>query len=230
MEHWSIKVTDENWSAISNYFTKKIGTDYYTLSKKQGFVNFFLNSHNNRKQTPSFNVERTFLSQLPRYTEITIEQFKQISGEMNEQKISRKDLLSLRDISKCPEWKLNIEKYLLKSVFQKEDFLLVIDPKDLEYLQKTGTVEQILAVEYLGVKLEDKNLFKNFITSAEEEVLMKAFKKITVDQHSRINLLDSGTPDDKPELRRKGLWVSSEYKVETGQAKNGGTYISIFKK
>lgn len=73
---------------------------------------------------------------------------------------------------------------------------------------------------------EDKNAFvKNISSEGMEEFSDKIFNN-----GYAIQILNSATPEDKPELENRAFFISSNYEVEIGKGNKHGTYIAIYKK
>lgn len=73
---------------------------------------------------------------------------------------------------------------------------------------------------------EDKNALVGNISVGE----MAEFSRKIFGNVSTVQIIKSETPEDKPELKNRALYVPPSYEVVTGKSLIEGTYIAIYKK
>ncbi len=76
---------------------------------------------------------------------------------------------------------------------------------------------------------EDKNPMRKFKDTYDND--LKRFCQNAFDYKYQIMILDSATPNDRPKLLGRALWITQECEVKTFPSKDGfGTVIEFVKK
>ena len=165
-------------------------------------------------------------------TEVSVEDFvKHVLNKETkmEQKLTRKQLITLYNADSCSKWKEIISQYVTTfSAFATDDVTTFIDPTHLDLLFKEGTDKQKKLVTDLGIVLkEDKNAFvKEFKYDETRIISSKLFG------NDNVLLICQNSQDriNRPDLRGRAFVVSKDYTVKTYSSEGNDTIIEIVKK
>lgn len=108
--------------------------------------------------------------------------------------------------------------------------LTITKEKVLEAASKCSTARETLKVLFPeAFEPKDNNAFiKNF--DSRHNDYLRMFSRDAFGSEYSMQILISGTPDNRPDLKGRALYISTNYIVKTGDASGGGTYIEIIKK
>lgn len=147
-----------------------------------------------------------------------------IETPSTDQTISRKDLAEIHAIA-CSAWKtILFERAQNISVFETS---ITFSAKQVTEMFEAATPFQLPVVSKFFTKpVIDKNAFKG---NPGDYDAMTTFSKQLFGDSYTLQLLDGLAEGELAHLKKKALYIPSEFEVTTGKA-DGGTWISIFKK
>lgn len=142
------------------------------------------------------------------------------------QTISREGMKELHDAA-CHGWKKKLaqkanDTLAFKSLVEFTDDEL-IEIYDASSFEQRDVLNRFFA---RPVKPEDKSILERSLSATDME---EVSKKLMGDPLT-LQILNAGTPSDRPELKLRALYLATGHNVEVGEAQNGGTFIYITKK
>lgn len=150
--------------------------------------------------------------------------------ELNMEEITRKDYLRIYDIA-CDLWREKLEKMyneIFNSPFAEEG--LISEDRIHEMLDACSPTQKPLLEgifkDYIGKK-EDKNPIK---TGAIKDDTISRLSAQMFGNGSFLGVLGALTPENRPELNGRALWLSDSYEVKVFPANISGTVIEFIKK
>lgn len=223
-EKYYIKKSNHpDYQRICDYFQEKSGRGYEDLGN---YNNLCYNSEWKVYKGYSAGVYNT-----EGFTEVSVEDFvKHVLNKETkmEQKLTRRQLITLYNADSCSKWKEIISQYVTTfSAFDTDDVTRVIQQSALDLLIKEGTDKQKKLVTDLGIILkEDKNAFvKRFGVGKIYSISQEFFG----DQNAFQITGDTANWIERKDLKGKSFVVSDKYDVNTISYK-GRTIIEITKK
>lgn len=223
-KYFITKIDHPDYQLICDYFQEKSGLGYKDFGN---YINLCYNS-----EWKIYKGHSAGLTNTEGFVEVSVEDFvKHVLNKETkmEQKLTRKQLITLYNADSCSKWKEIISQYVTTfSAFATDNATTFIDPTHLDRLLKEGTDNQKKLVTDLGIVLkEDKNAFvKEFKYDETRIISSKLFgnDKVLLICHNsqdRINRLD---------LKGRAFVVSKDYTVKTYSSEGNNTIIEIVKK
>jgi len=219
------------------YYIKKIDHPDYQLicdyfHEKSGYENF--RNYDNLCYNPEWKVFKGYsagLGNTTGFTEVSVEDFVKHVLNKNketkmEQKLTRKQLITLYNADSCSKWKEIIGQYVRTfSAFDTDDVTKVIGQIHLDLLFKEGTDKQKKLVTGLGISLKvDKNAFvKEFPIDYLDKISNDLFNSY------KFQIFAGSSSDKFNHLSGRAFLLSNSFKVITHD-RNGETIIEIQKK
>lgn len=143
---------------------------------------------------------------------------------MKNVKLTKGQLIDLAKVSSCSEWIMGVRKYLDEAVFEKDDYLVNIDPTDIERVWKRGDSFQVTALKKVGIKRDtERNAFiATFDCTVIDDASVRLFGKRLLE----VNVTHAGESN----LIGRSLYIVNTHEVKLHNTPGGGTVIEILKK